>query len=133
MASHESQMTRDHEEIRRWAEERGGVPATVEGTESDGEAGVLRIDFPGQGEDAKLRHISWDEFFEKFDGAGLCFVYQEKTSDGQTSRFGKLVREGCDERGAPGRREGADQGRAEPARTPADHGRDREDEPTGGA
>src|SRR4051794_34732042 len=47
MAESESKTTTDHDEIRRWAEERGGRPATVEGTEGGGEdAGVLRIDFP---------------------------------------------------------------------------------------
>ena len=29
MASQESNVTRDHEEIRRWAEERGGVLARL--------------------------------------------------------------------------------------------------------
>ena len=33
----------------------------------------------------------FDKFFEVFDDRGLAFVYQEKTSDGQTSRFNKLV------------------------------------------
>ena len=42
-----SHTTTDHDEIRKWAEARGGKPATVKRTESDGEAGVLRIDFPG--------------------------------------------------------------------------------------
>jgi len=36
-------------------------------------------------------HDSWDEFFDKFDEAGLALVYQEETSDGQPSRFNKLV------------------------------------------
>jgi hypothetical protein len=42
-----SHMTTDHTVIRKWAEARGGQPATVKGTESHGEAGFLRIDFPG--------------------------------------------------------------------------------------
>jgi len=108
MPSQQSHTTRDHEEIRRWAEERGGVPATVEGTESGNDAGILRIDFPGRGEDAKLRHISWDEFFEKFDEAGLCFLYQDQTTDGNTSRFAKFVRQGCEETSAPGRQSTSD-------------------------
>ena len=40
-----SKTTTDHDEIRRWAEERGGGPATAKGTESGGETGVLRFDF----------------------------------------------------------------------------------------
>ncbi|HEX2772735.1 MAG TPA: hypothetical protein VHN18_09935, partial [Micromonosporaceae bacterium] len=41
-----SLVTTNHDVIRRWAQERNGVPATVDGTEHDGRAGVLRIDFP---------------------------------------------------------------------------------------
>jgi hypothetical protein len=36
---YQSHRTRDHETIRRWAEQRGGRPAMVEGTN------ILRIDF----------------------------------------------------------------------------------------
>lgn len=83
--------TTDHDEIRRWVTERDGVPVTVEGTGGDGDAGVLRIDFPGYGDDEGLREISWEEWFEKFEEQGLAFVYQDTTSDGQVSRFNKIV------------------------------------------
>jgi len=87
-----NKTTTDHDEIRRWAEERGGKPASVKGTERSGEeAGLLRIDFPGVGGDGELEHISWEEFFAKFDEAGLALVHQEETSDGEVSRFNKLV------------------------------------------
>jgi hypothetical protein len=86
-----SHTTTDHNEIRKWAEARGGKPATVKRTESGGEAGVLRIDFPGyRGEDS-LEEISWDEFFKKFDEKKLAFLYQDTTSSGEESRFFKLV------------------------------------------
>jgi hypothetical protein len=91
-ADHGSHTTTDHEEIRRWAEARGGRPATVERTSRGDEAGVLRIDFPGGGGSESLEEITWDEFFEKFDEAGLAFLYQEHTADGGESRFCKLVR-----------------------------------------
>jgi hypothetical protein len=91
MAEHESKTTTDHDEIRRWAEERGGKPATVTGTESGAEdAGVLRIDFPGGAED-RLDEISWDDWFEKFDSENLAFLYQEQVKSGEESRFFKLV------------------------------------------
>jgi hypothetical protein len=64
----------------------------VKGTEEDEEAGILRIDFSGRGEDDKLEEISWEAFFEKFDEADLAFLYQEQTSGGDTSRFFKFVR-----------------------------------------
>jgi hypothetical protein len=83
-----SLATTHHEVIRQWAEERDGVPATVEGTEHGDHLGVLRIDFGGEND--KLRHISWEEWFETFDSRGLNFIYQEQRSDGQQSNFFRL-------------------------------------------
>jgi hypothetical protein len=85
-----SDTTTDHDAIRKWAEERGGRPATVKGTESgDEDAGILRIDF--QDPDDRLEEISWDEWFDKFDEANLAFLYQDEKKDGETSTFFKLV------------------------------------------
>lgn len=88
-----SKTSRDHNEIRRWAEARGAVPAEVKGTERDGEAGILRFEFPNapNHNDSKLEKISWDEFFEKFDERNLELVYQEQTAEGAQSNFNKLV------------------------------------------
>ena len=85
--------TRDHDEIRRWAEARNAVPSEVASTERENEPGILRFQFPKakNRNDAALKEISWDEFFEKFDRSGLSLVYQEKTSGGQRSNFNKLV------------------------------------------
>jgi hypothetical protein len=85
-----TKVTTDHEEIRRWAEERGGRPAAVAQTASGDEPGILRIDFP-DGAEPNLERISWDEFFQKFDEKNSAFVYQEKTADGKLSRFNKSV------------------------------------------
>src|SRR5947209_9412676 len=71
-----SRTTTDHDEIRRWAEERGGVPSTVAATEQGGEPGILRIDFPGYSGEGTLEEISWDDFFRKFDENGLAFLYE---------------------------------------------------------
>jgi hypothetical protein len=90
MAS-ETTTTTDHDEIRRWVEDHDGTPASVRGTESGDEPGVLRIDFPGgAGEDA-LEHISWDDWFKKFDDSGLAFLYQQRKASGEDSTFFKLV------------------------------------------
>lgn len=86
-----SKTTTNHDEIKKWVEERGGSPASVKGTEQAGEAAVLRIDFPGYSGEGRLEHVSWDEFFKKFDEENLAFLYQDKTSDGKESRFFKLV------------------------------------------
>lgn len=81
--------TTDHESIRRWAEERGGTPATVKRTKEGGEPGVLRLDFEPR--DESLEPIGWDEFFEKFDKEDLAFLHQDRTESGQLSRFHKFV------------------------------------------
>lgn len=89
MSDHDSKRTTDHDQIRRWAQARGGAPATVRDTGRGGEhAGVLRIAFDG---DEDLERIDWDEFFDKFEREELAFLYQERTADGGTSRFFKLV------------------------------------------
>ena len=90
MAS-ESHTTTDHDEIQRWVEEHDGKPATVDGTEGGDEIGVLRIDFPGGTGQNKLRHVSWDDWFAKFDESDLAFLYQEHKADGSDSTFFKLI------------------------------------------
>lgn len=86
-----SNTTTDHETIQRWAEERGGTPSEVFGTARGGERGIIRIDFPGWSGEGKLRPISWDDWFRKFDESNLAFVYEEETAGGQRSNFNKLV------------------------------------------
>ncbi|WP_372495054.1 hypothetical protein [Micromonospora phytophila] len=85
-----SLVTTDHEVIRRWAESRKGVPCTVDGSEHDGHAGVLRFDFPANGREDRLREISWEEWFAAFDQRRLNFIYQEERSDGKQSNFFRL-------------------------------------------
>ena len=87
----DTRKTTDHEEIRRWVEEHDGKPAAVRGTR-DGDTGVLRIDFPGGAGEDQLEHISWEEWFEKFDRENLAFLYQAQKADGEDSTFFKLVR-----------------------------------------
>ena len=88
-----SEFTTDHEEIRRWVEEREGHPARVEGTN------LLRIDYPGFSGEGTLERIDWDEFFRIFDENNLAFLYQEETKDGGESRFSKFVdRDSVEER-----------------------------------
>ncbi|HET6907361.1 MAG TPA: hypothetical protein VFH52_10470 [Rhodanobacteraceae bacterium] len=89
---HEAQQTTDHQKIRKWAEARGGRPASVRGTEEGKEeAGVLRIAFT---DDEDLEEIGWDEFFDKFEEEHLAFLYQDRTAEGGESRFFKLVERG---------------------------------------
>ena len=88
-----AKTTKDHDEIRKWAEARGGKPGVVASTETEKTTGILRLMFPNapHHNDGALEEISWEEFFEKFDDSGLELTYQEKTADGQISDFNKLT------------------------------------------
>jgi hypothetical protein len=87
----EANTTTNHEEIKRWAEERGAKPACVKGTGNKGDVGMLRLDFPGYGGEDSLQQISWEEWFRKFDERKLALLHQEQTADGKKSNFNKLV------------------------------------------
>jgi hypothetical protein len=96
MAEHKDAATKtttDHETIRKWAEERGGHPAAVRSTHHGRDVGILRLIFPDapNADDDNLEEITWDEFFKKFDEAGLALLYQERTAGGEKSFFNKLV------------------------------------------
>jgi hypothetical protein len=85
----EAKTTTNHDEIRRWVEERGGEPAHVSETGSNGDPGVLRINFddPGGDDDDRLEPIAWEDWFRAFDEDGLAFLYSPEGD----SRFNKLV------------------------------------------
>ncbi|HSN99035.1 MAG TPA: hypothetical protein VLS89_12140 [Candidatus Nanopelagicales bacterium] len=94
-----AKATIDHDFIRSWVEERGGKPSHVKGRGGRGDPGILRIDFPGFSGEGTLEEISWDEWFKAFDENNLAFLFQETTSQGQESRFNKLVsRDSVDEK-----------------------------------
>lgn len=81
-----AKQTRDHDEIRQWTEQRGGVPAIVKGT-----GGLLRIDFvegeKSGGHEESLEETDWDRWFEIFDDRDLAFLHEPD----KDSRFFKLV------------------------------------------
>jgi hypothetical protein len=93
----------DHEEIRRWAEERGAKPTCVRGTGNNQDVGMIRLDFPGYSGQGKLEEISWDEWLDKFDESGLALLVQDETARGQRSNFNKLVRRDTAETSEHGR------------------------------
>ena len=86
--AHSANRTIDHDEIRRWVEQRGGKPAHVKRTTDGGDPGVLRIDFPGFSGEGTLEELAWDEWLDWFDRNELAFLYQDEPK----SRFNKLVR-----------------------------------------
>ena len=80
--------TRDHQVIREWARAVDAEPATGEATASgpaaalkvvDGGTG-LRFNFPGV---SPFREISWEEWFEHFNGHDLTFVYDNADPTGR--------------------------------------------------
>jgi hypothetical protein len=85
----ESLVTRNHDVIMKWAEERGAVPATVGGTEHGDRLGVLRFDFEG-GDSERLEEVSWDEWFKTFDERNLVMIFQENLKNGNQSNFFRL-------------------------------------------
>ena len=89
-----STITTSHDEIRKWAEERGGKPARVKGTgRRTGDTGMIRLEFPrySQSRDESLEEIGWDDFFDEFDKKNLALTYQERTAVGDLSNFNKLI------------------------------------------
>lgn len=93
--------TTDHEEIRRWAEERDEWPARVKGTGEGDAPGMIRIDFPGYSGSGSLERISWDKWFQQFDGNDLALLHRDfRHEDGDLDRFNKLVsRQGDEDQG----------------------------------
>ena len=64
----EAQITTDHDQIRKWAEARGGKPAAIKATHRGKDPGIIRLIFPSapNADDESIEEISWDEFFRKF-------------------------------------------------------------------
>lgn len=82
----QSLVTRSHDVIRQWADQRNAIPATVPGTEHAGHLGVLRFDFPGYGGQA-LEHVTWQQWFSAFDDRKLVMIFQEHMRNGRMSNF----------------------------------------------
>jgi hypothetical protein len=88
----ESNITTDHDEIRRWAEERGGAPVIVRDTTSlsPGE-GYLNLEFPGYDRGENAQRVSWDDFFRTFEERNLAFQYQQERPSGTETFNFKLI------------------------------------------
>jgi hypothetical protein len=86
-----SRVLTDHEEIRRWAEERDAQPACVRGTGSKEDVGMIRLDFPGYSGETSLEPIEWDEWLQKFDENNLALLVEDETASGEQSNFNKII------------------------------------------
>jgi hypothetical protein len=93
-SSGSAKSTTNLNEIRQWAEARDGKPVSVIGTARGAKAGLLRIDFPGYSGAGRLKEVSWEDWYQKFQESNLEFLYQDK----KDSRFFKLVSRGGSKR-----------------------------------
>ena len=79
----QARVTTDHKEIKKWAEKYGGKPQIIDDSQALADSVGIRIDFPGQTDDlflpeTKVRDVSWEEFFKKFDELNLAFIYKNE-------------------------------------------------------
>ncbi len=86
-----SRVLTDHDQIRRWAEERDAQPACVRGTGSEEDVGMIRLDFPGYSGETSLEPIDWDEWLQKFDENNLALLVEDQTARGEQSNFNKII------------------------------------------
>lgn len=98
-----AETTTDHDEIRKWAESKGGKPAAVRRTHSEDDVGIIRIMFPErpESEHDALQEISWEEFFEEFEKRSLALLFDEG------GMFNKIVGRDTVERRKHGERDAA--------------------------
>jgi hypothetical protein len=95
-------ITTDHDEIKRWVEERGGFPVRMKIADDDpDDPHAIRVDFNSFAGQGSLEPISWDEWFDAFERAELAFLHQEETEDGQLSHFNEVVSRASVERARP--------------------------------
>ncbi|MDQ6746938.1 MAG: hypothetical protein M3010_02350 [Candidatus Dormibacteraeota bacterium] len=81
----QTETTIDHDAIRAWALARGGRPAVIDGATDADNAPVLRVAFGDQ--EAGLREITWEEFFDVFDAGRLALIHGGDTDPGHTHKL----------------------------------------------
>ncbi len=92
MNSHTFQITDNLETIKKWAEERYGKPAFVQGIINEANAGeMMRIKFPGERTQESLKDVSWEVFFDIFEENNFDFLYLQEGPDGNQSLEYKFV------------------------------------------
>jgi hypothetical protein len=72
--------TRNHDEIRVWAESQGIVPANIEPSRVDSEPACMSLLHKMTADEtAFVNEMSWVDFFACFDELGLAIVYDDAT------------------------------------------------------
>ncbi|SFV37630.1 hypothetical protein SAMN05216456_3021 [Devosia crocina] len=87
----------DRQEIREWAEARGGNPVLMETPEGTGTRTVLQLTFGqyelnadgNEGPDRidGFQLVSWDEWFAALDEAGLAIDVSDDPAGGNEAEF----------------------------------------------
>lgn len=90
----ERYLTTDHATIRAWTAAREGWPSTVASGYRPGDAGLIRLDFPGSVHLEALRRITWNEWFATFDARHYVLLYQETLPSGEPSSFHRILSQG---------------------------------------
>ena len=90
----QTKITTDHSVIRKWFEERGGIPVARVGKSPPVEdAGVLQVYFDNASIPDNVQRISWEDFFTRFDQANLALLFED--GDGK-NRFFKFISQDCE-------------------------------------
>ncbi len=90
-----SEITTDHDVIKKWIEDRGGHPSVVRATEgkrptrSKTGGGLLRVEFRDPND--ALDDVDWEGFFEVFEENKLAFLHYDRRKDGQISQFSRFL------------------------------------------
>lgn len=71
--------TRDHDVIRRWADDHDAMPAQIHPRKFDGEPAVLHFLMRGTGAMEGIEPVSWETFFALFDLMELAFAYDKRS------------------------------------------------------
>ncbi len=90
MPDKDTKVTTDHDEIRKWAHERGGKPAIPRMTfhnDQEGDHTAIRILFPDTPGQDQLEEVTWPHLFRVFEEKHLAFAYQDRTRDGEVSHY----------------------------------------------
>ncbi|WP_254546565.1 hypothetical protein [Halomarina pelagica] len=94
--STERTATTERALVRDVIEEYDGYPAHRRGSEGQGDRGLLCIGFRDGGStigDDDVKELSWNEFFEEFDGKGLALVYPESLAEDERDDLHLVSRE----------------------------------------
>lgn len=90
-------IAKDHDEIKKWAENLGGKPAIIDDTDAGGDEIGIRIDFPGKKDEVMLsarpvtHDITWQRFFEVLESKDLAFMHTNEDKPDNPSMAYKFV------------------------------------------